>query len=349
MAIARLVQTGAELNLAGAELSVVGSATVSSTKARTGTYSFRFALNGNTPMALSFTATAQLRAHLHLNHNGLGGTTDYAYIYRWLSGATQVGAIRYDRAEGYIAAYVGTSRVAYVTAASVGLDATDTWFALGLDLKLAASDGWIYLYKDGLLILSFDGDTLGATGKTTVDQIQYGGGSSGSWQSYAYFDDLYIDDTTGETAPAPVPDRRFALIIPNNNGDKSQFTGSDGDQVNNYQLIDEIPPNGDTDYVKAESADLVDLYAMATVSPPAGFVVSALIPWAYTRKAAAEDDTTVALVVKSSGTEQAGSAQSLGTSYALRWQRWATDPDGAPWTQAKIDDVQVGIKSGGAF
>lgn len=351
MAIARLAQTGAELNLTAAELTTVGSATISNTKARTGTYSFRFALNGNTSAGIAFTATAQFRAHMHLNHNGLAGIANAAYIFRWQNGATQVGAVNYDRVTGYIQLIVNATVVASESAATLGLSAVDTWYGLGIDVKLDASAGWIYFYKDGELKLSYDGNTLAGLGAiTTVDGLYFGGGLNGSWASYAYFDDLVIDDTTGEATPSPVPDRRFALLTPNGNGDKSEFTGSDGNQIDNYLLVDEIPPNGDTDYVRATAANLVDLYAMTTTTPPTGFTFGALIALAYARKAAAEDDTTVALTIKSGTTEQSGSAKTLGTSYALRWERFATDPaTGNPWTQSGIDSVQVGVKSGGTY
>ena len=350
MAITRLAQTGAELNLATAELSTVGHMITSSTKAKTGNYSFRISLAGNIPAGIAFPATAQFRAHMHLNHNGIGIGSSYAYIYRWMSGNTQVGAVIWETASGEIRLLVGSTIVASATAASLGLNSTDIWFGLGIDIKLAASGGWIYFYKDGELKLSFDGNTLGGTGKTSVDGLYFGGGLNSPWNNYAYFDDIVIDDTTGESAPAPVPDRRFALLIPNGNGDLSQFTGSDGDQVNNYQLVGEIPPNGDTDYVKANASGLKDLYQMTTTTPPAGFTFGALIALAYARKAAAEDTTTVIPIIKSGATEQEGSAQSLGTSYALRWNRFPTDPaTGNPWTQSAVDGVQVGVKSGGTF
>jgi hypothetical protein len=232
------------------------------------------------------------------------------------------------------------------------LDVADAWRHVGVDVKLAASGGWINLYVDGVETLAFAGDTLGASGVTTVDQVLFTGTleTTAAWENYAYIDDILIDDTTGEPAAATVPDRRFRLITPNGNGTASEMTGSDGDQVANYALVDEVPHNSDTDYVKALTTGLVDTYTMSTFTLPTDWVVGAILPLLIARKSAAEDDVRIAPALQSNTTRAVGSGQTLGTSYDLRWGRWTTDPHtGVAWSQAGLDAVEVGAQSAGTF
>jgi hypothetical protein len=325
----------------------------------TGSYSFRtptfssYAAAAAAAYGFSITATAQFRVGCHINHNGL--SDGMCSIVKWLNGALVVGAIGYDQDTGLIHIVVGHDyghSVASVSASSIGLDVRDSWRHVGVDVKLAASSGWVNLYVDGVEALTFAGDTLGASGVTTIDQVLFTGTleTVAAWSNYCYIDNIIIDDTTGEALGATVPDRRFQLITPNGNGTTSEMTGSDGNSVNNYDLVDDVPHDSDTTYVKAVEAGLTDTYAMTTFTLPDEWVIAAVIGLAVVRKGAAEDDVQVAVTVQSGATEDVGSDQALGTSYALRWERWLTDPaTGHTWNQDGLDAVEVGATSAGDY
>ncbi len=354
MAISRLKQAGAELQSALAELDEPGSAAISNTKARSGSYSFQQSVVNPGRFGFSLpSGVSQFRASFHLNHNGPRSTTDNADLVSWFSDATLVGRLRYNGTNGLLELLVGSSVVASISAAEAGINTVDVWYHIGVDVKLHGTGGWVYVYRDGNLILSFDGDTLGTTGATTVNRVLFGAHGVGyqGWEDYVYFDDLYVDSTEGETGPGVVPDRRFVLLTPDGNGSYSQFTGSDGDQVDNYLLVDDAPHDEDTTYVKATASGLIDTYAMTTFTIPQGWQVAALIPVAVARKMAAEDDTQVRLAVKSGGSLVQSAPKNLGTSYEIAvWHRQESDPaTGLPWSQSGIDNVEVGVVSEGTF
>jgi hypothetical protein len=351
MTVTRRFQSGAELQSAAIELTTVGGAVASSTKYKTGSYSFRNS-SGGAMFGPAITATAQFRVGFHLNHNS--GTNGMRSIVKWLSGSTVVGGIGYNATTGLVHIVVGSapaSSVASISAVTIGLNATDTWKHIGVNVKLAASGGWVTLYVDGVNVLTFSGDTLGSSGVTTIDNIGWHGVFEvvAAWSNYAYYDDLLIDDLVGEVDGA-VPDRRFLLITPNGNGTNSEMTGNDGNQVNNYQMADEVPNDGDTTYVAATSSGLTDTYAMTTVTPEAGWMFGAVIPLVVARKTAAEDDVQIAPTLRSGAEEENGSNHTLGTSYTLAWARWATDPStDIAWDQSGVDAVEIGATSAGAY
>ncbi|GAB4565374.1 MAG: hypothetical protein Kow0047_15940 [Anaerolineae bacterium] len=351
MTISRRWQSGAELGNVGYEVTTVSgsSFTVSTSKKKTGAYAFRSHVSDYGKVAIP--DTAQFRVGGHFNHNGLfgTGTNNRGVFFRWYNGATVVGGVEWDKDTNQLRIYVGGTPVASVDAALAGVAAVDTWFHIGVDVKIDASAGWIYVYKDGVLVLNYDGNT--ATAGAAVNAISFPGGANNGWNLYIYVDDVVIDDTTGESAPAKVPDRRFVLLTPNANGDASGWTGSDGNNVDNYQLVDETPPNGDTDYVYAQAAGLQDLYNLTTYTVPNDMVIAAVISLAVARKAAAEDDVQIKPLIKAGTTVAAGDPQDLPTSYSTPvWSRWTTNPDtGLAWTQSDIDSLQAGIESAGTF
>jgi len=229
--------------------------------------------------------------------------------------------------------------------------AKNTYYHVGIDAKFAASGGWLSLYIDGDLVLNFSGDTTATqVAKVTFGTYPRPAGYSALWETlqYAYYDDLFIDDTTGEGAAAVVPDRRFSLISPDGDGNYSQMMGSDGDQINNSLLVDEIPPSG-VDYVKAASTDLFDSYVMADYTKPGSASIIAVIPIVRAKKESVAD-IQLALGTRLSSTDLIGSDQALGTSYARAiFERQTTKPGGGAWAEADVDGAEVIIKSRGTY
>lgn len=351
MTITRRFQVGAELQNIAMELVATRTAATSNTTAKTGSYSFRF--SSTDTAAAPITETSQLRVGFHWRHHGaIWVGNGHLSIVSWQNGTTGVGYIVYDK-DGTVDIFVGGSSVASVSAASIGLTALDAWKHIGIDVKMHAVTGWVALYVDGIEVLSFSGDTLGATGETTIDQVVWGGrvtGDNSAWANFFYFDDARGDDMTGETAYAAVPDMRLIPITDNDNGTNSQMTGSDGDQTNNYQMCDEVPHDSDTTYVKALTPGLTDTYAMTTIAIPEDWAVAAMIGIDTARKGSAADDVKVSVTLQSGVTLTVGDAQAVGTSYGAYWQRWATDPNtGVAWTQGGIDAVEIGATSAGTY
>jgi hypothetical protein len=221
------------------------------------------------------------------------------------------------------------------------------WTNYGIDIKFDSSSGWIRVYKDGSQILSHDGNT----GGLVTDNVILGtiGGGGDDWVSETYYDDCYIDNTAGEGSPTAPRIKRFYFIKPNANGNYSQWMGSDGNQVDNYLLVNEQPANDDTTYVEATTGTLVDSYGMSTFTLDANEDIIAMIPFAIAKRANITEQ--IALGTRSSGTDSVGSDQDLTLSYdtGYVWERQVTGSLGAPWNQSYMDSVEVMIRSAGTY
>lgn len=165
------------------------------------------------------------------------------------------------------------------------------------------------------------------------------------WTNYAYFDDFYIDGDISNVNEAPPPDR-FLFSLASAAGASSQWTPTGA--ATNSECVDEAVPNDDTDYVKAEAADLVDLYATADITLPTDYGIVSVIPIALAKRMAS--GPTVQLVAADGVSANLESAEKTpGTSYSYIWESLPAAPDGGDWTEAKVNAAQFGIKSAGEY
>lgn len=159
----------------------------------------------------------------------------------------------------------------------------------------------------------------------------------------AYFDDLYMCDGAGSTNNSFLGDVRVDAGLPNANGNSSQLLGSDGNSTNNYQLVDETPPNDDTDYVGSATVSQKDTYGFPNMlhSPANIYGVQILIN-------AKKDDAglrSVCSVTRSGGSDTDGATQALSTSYQYFLEILETDPNtAAAWTQSGYNAAEFGAK-----
>ena len=335
--MSRLWQTGAELN--SLETSAqTGSPTVSSTQARSGQYAIR--TNGTDGFAYVHTDDlTQIRSAGALYHAGRKESGDTPYLLCLSDDATPILSLVWDADGGSVRAYAGSRAGTQLAAASDALLApTAAWRHFGVDVKLAPA-GWISLYIDGLLVLSFSGDTTGAG--VSFDTVWYGtpGTTDGGaeWADYVYWDDLYID-AGDEPAPDRPYDLQLRLLVPD--GDvAAAWLGSDSNSVDNYALVSELAPATAT-YVSmpAVPADTVDRYTLSGVVVPEGDTIYAVIPLVLGQQLNYPADFQVVLHLAEDA-DAIGLA--LGESYQMATARRTTNPSGFPWSATDLADLEL--------
>ena len=351
MAIIRDEQTGFELGNIGIVESTgyVGNGTHIRTTAdkKTGSYALRNeATNYTGGTWWDISTSRQKRVAFHCKIGNAWSTNRQRFCSLQYVDTTEIVSLRQQPASNIIRLWVGGVERASYAGCIVG-----SWYHFGIDVKIDSVNGWVYIYLDGLLIMSYTGNT----GNADVGRFMFGSWSSGgglTGGTYWYWDDLTIDDSTGEGAPAPVQDRRYQFKIPVDAAEGEtykQWLGSDADSVDNWALVDEIPHNSDTDYVVAGSTGLLDSYEHATFTLPTNGVITAVIPIAVA-KAGDVSDTLLGLGTRLSGTDLIGSGQSLQTSYGFRkLERQAAKPGGGAWSETDVNNAEIVIKSLGTY
>jgi hypothetical protein len=359
MTITRLHQAGLEVDaqnsLALEFDAVTGTGiTVVTTQPKTGQYHISLAAPGTgttghnvTKMLHPTNVYTQLRGGYHLKVTKdswkSGSTTTSPVLFAFYQDSTEVAKVVIGT-DGKWTAHVGGTQVA---AARAGRE--DVYLHFGFQFKLHATTGIFKVFEDGLTMVDYAGDTIGATGATGINKILIGT-TAAAQKLTASIDDFYIDNTAGESVFGPVPDLRFAFLLPNGNGSFSQFIGSDGDSTDNYLLVDERPHDGDTTYVKAVAANTKDLYQMNDITLEPGWTINAVIPCTIARKVNAADDTKIRLAMRSGVVDWQSSERDLLPYYTLLFERLETDPDGvAPWDETSVNGMEIGIVSAGTF
>lgn len=340
MTITRRGQLTAETQFVGDFLTEgATAAVVSSTKAKTGTYSYRHQTTTN-PTGLAIPASGQIRAGYWLNHLGIPAGAQ-AWLLRWISGSTLNG-FYWDEDDTLVRLSLNGSDVASVSLGAANLNRNDTWMHVGVNVYANAA-GFATLYIDGQQVLTYSGNTAG-----NIDTVYFGGriGGGSGWGVSAYFDDFYVDTATGETDVAP-SSKRFLFSLASAAGADAQWTPSAG---SNFQNVDDSgAPDGDTTYNKAASAALKDTFNTANITLPADHVIRAAIVLAIVKRTDAGTASQIKLHSYDGATYQEGSVQTPGTSYNTLWERQTLQPDGSAWGESDFNLMEFGLSSAGSF
>src|SRR5690606_31110163 len=171
-----------------------------------------------------------------------------------------------------------------------GVVSTDQWYYLEVKFTVHDSTGSFDIRVNGVSVTSGTGVDTKNTSNAYVNQIRIEGPNATD------FDDFYVCDLSGSVANDFIGPLRIETLMPTGDGAAAAWTPSTGSD--HYALVDEIGPNGDTDYNVTNSAGNRDLFtkpAIASTGQVVGVAVSA-----YVRKDDAASPT-VKLSARSGG------------------------------------------------
>jgi hypothetical protein len=222
----------------------------------------------------------------------------------------------------------------------------NTWYFIEFKWKIDNSIGTndVILYADGTPII-----TLAATTDTQNTANAYatkfrllGPSPNTATNNNCFLDDVYWLDLTGSTNNGPLGNIRIQTLFPDNNGNSSDFVGSDGNSVNNYALVDDNPLST-ADYADGAAVGDKDTYSFADTVSTTTVIYGVSINHVSLRTDAAA--RSVCPVVRHSGTDYDGSNQALTASIASYQQILETNPGtSSGWTKSDVDGAEFGLK-----
>ena len=232
----------------------------------------------------------------------------------------------------------GTTRQAESAAGAVPIK---SWCHIEFKVKHHATAGTVDVRVNGISIISATSlDTIG-TANTYIDSFGITQ-TSGGYVHDVYVDDLYVLDGSG-SAPYNdfLGDVKVEVIYPDGNGNSSGMTGSDGNSVNNFELVDENPVVT-TDYVEGSTEGNKDTYAMDNL----GAGTSDSVYGVQVSLVQQKDDTGTKYlrpVIRRGSTDYVGTSVSLTTSWTCSTEIWEQDPSTSlDWTVTNINGMEVG-------
>lgn len=343
MTITRVWQSGFEVNPLSREIVVNDVAVIATTaQKKSGSYSLFIPGTNNRYGTVQFPSTyAQMRCSIHFRNHLVSGAETPDVLCFYNTSATPVIRLRYNGTQLQI--IIGASTV-LVSGTHVPFQTPNMWFHVSMDFKLHASTGWVRVYIDGVQILNFSGNTSGAG--TSVDRLILGVITTNqNWTDATYYDDGYVEDTTGEVAVSFAPDYRYDTILIAADGDELDWLGSDGDYTDLYLLIDEVPEDGDATYITSPTPTDQYLGQFNTITLPVGWGIASVIPFAMAKKDSGGSPLGIKFLAKEGGTLVSGATKVLGTDYTYVWERMTSKPTGGAWDQTSLNNVQLGVET----
>lgn len=214
------------------------------------------------------------------------------------------------------------------------------WRSINVYFKIDDTNGRAVVKVDGTTQIDFTGDTRNGGSANAVDALRITLNSS-SGNGIA---DLVICDGLGTVNNTYPGDIACIRRLPNANGTYNQFTGSDGNSVDNYQLVDEAPSN-DTDYTYATASGQKDSYGVEDL-PPATVSVVGVRAVAKTAKSGA-GAAGMSVMLRENSTDTFSPSVPLSTSFS--WQgdlvREVKPSDSTAWTISDVNAMEIGVRS----
>jgi hypothetical protein len=345
---------------------------ISSTKARTGAYSYRNAAAeapyNNAAFGFAFLATPTARCHMLFNHNGvapapIGGATLVNVLTLDCAG-TPI-SVQWDSATNALQLRAGfvpnTSQPRYpiVTFDAGVFNQANSWLPIGITARIAEVGGFISFYVDRWRMLTWTGDTrIYASGSGTPIAAITGIYATGSpensescagWAAWCYVDDFYADRGDGAEADLPAPFLRFfpRFRCPNTADIKAEMTVVGA--PTNGEAIDDGVPDDDESFVGASSSKQ-DIYPLTDVILDDEWAPTAQIAIGYARKTDNAIDSRVTLGIAQPNTATvSGETKPLTTTYNYVGHRFATAPGNRGWTKETIDATNLAVATDGEF
>jgi hypothetical protein len=222
--------------------------------------------------------------------------------------------------------------------------AVDTWYYVEIKVTVHNSTGSFEVRVGEELDSSGSGIDTQNSANASINQLWFGQTAGAQGTSMAW-DDYYVCDDTGAVNNNFLGDLKIECLFPSADGNSSQFDGSDGNSSANYQLVDEVTPNDDTDYVQSADVGDEDTYTYGDLATTTGSVF-AVQPIPYARKTDAGSRQIVS-TARLSAVETDSLAKSLADTYLYLPDVRETKPGGGSWTITDVNNSEFGVKVSG--
>lgn len=218
------------------------------------------------------------------------------------------------------------------------------WYYIEVQLIVGnAGVGVLKIWKDGILIYNDQTLDYQAGAVTTTEKIIIN-----SPGTTLQIDDIYVTNGAGSVNNSNLGDVRITTLKPNGNGSSSQGVGSDGNSVDNYLLVDEVPSIfdvSDDDYVDLVNDNDKDTYAFEDLTGNIDTVYGVCAN-VYAIKSDS-GPRSLALVARTSGTELDGADQVVNSDNAdIFFTCFDTQADGSTaWSKTAVNAAEFGVKA----
>lgn len=221
---------------------------------------------------------------------------------------------------------------------------SDTWYHIEMIVTIDSSipAGSCEVRVNGATWITVDtGEDLTTSGSSVANLIKLGSSDPLSTQEL-YFESFYALDATGGGVTF-LGDSRVQTLLPNANGATNQFDGSDGNSVDNFELVNESVSDDDSTFVESDTVGHIDLYGFDDLT------VAKKIHVVQNNSVVKKDDAgarTTRLITRPVSTNffSASKSPSAG-AYSNEIQVFDNNPETSlPWTTSQVNAAEFGVE-----
>jgi hypothetical protein len=226
-----------------------------------------------------------------------------------------------------------------------GVIHANTWAHLGLDITFSTTSGNAQMWVNSVSRLNLTGVPTSANSNPVSMFSIFRGGGSPDDNPISYFDDIYVNDTSGSTCNSFQGDLQGLAFLPSGVGQFTQWSiGGSAPAATNWQSVDDVAPDGDTTFVSAGSTGLKDTYGVGNLPSNVMEIVSVSTAlYAKTDSAGSGAGAKIAAVIGNGTTTSTGTDFSLNTGYAYGLQYYGTNPlTATAWSLTDWPNIEVG-------
>lgn len=236
-----------------------------------------------------------------------------------------------------------TSTPVVLATSTVGLGFNTTYY-LEWALTIHPSTGSSTVRVDGIPVVSASGVSTQGASTALANRLRVGNLESILALGNLDIDDLYVCNALGSVNTSFLGDCRVDYLPPVGDGTYRAWTPSSG--TSHFALVDEVPPNDDTDYLGSVTAGDRDTQTFPTLPAMPNPVVRGVQHTVCARKDDAGTRLIRNLLLSGASTQVGSTAHTLALSYVTYQQLYESDPaTGTAWTTAAVNAVEAGVEN----
>lgn len=242
-------------------------------------------------------------------------------------------------ADGSIEARNGGGAVLGTRSPVGAVDLSGKWNFMECKVLISDTVGTVDLKINGQVILAItSADTRNAGTNSWVDMIIYDCVDGADVR----LSNMVMMNSSGSIFNDFLGPRRIYTLFPNAsptaNWTRSSTTST------NWELVDELSPDGDTTFVESLSTGDIDMYGFVNLSTTATSIGAVAVNISA-RESTSLSARNMRVRIDSTGNVATGPTIALSTSYSIYQTVFETDPNGSiPWTPSAVDALLAGIE-----
>jgi len=219
------------------------------------------------------------------------------------------------------------------------------WFHVEMHLKMHATLGEFHVWINGVLEVSEEGIDTTLGGATLIERWRIVTDNiSTSNTIESYFDNVIIQDDSGASDNGRIGVRYLEPVRSNASGDLSQWGLFPDTGESDWEDIDDVAPNDDTDYLHEDTDGQQFLVNLADWDATGKTPLKVHVTSIAKREGGTAADAIKLLAKSGATTAKSASCELADGTYRFNLFTLHDDPDGGSWLEAGIDGLQIGAE-----